>query len=75
MKILEKHLSFESMKNNPSVNYEDIVGNMRKMHGKVHDSKFMRKGKVGSWKDEMTPEMIQKLDEWSLANKIEGLYE
>jgi len=73
--ILEKHLSFESMKNNPSVNYEDIVGNMRKMHGTAHNSKFMRKGKVGSWKDEMTPEMVAKLDAWIAENKIEGLYE
>lgn len=73
--ILEKHLSFDSMKNNPSVNYEDIVGNMRKMHGKVHDSKFMRKGKVGSWKEEMTPEMIAKMDAWMEKNQIQGLYE
>lgn len=63
------------MKNNPSVNYEDIVGNMRKMHGKVHDSKFMRKGKVGSWKEEMTPEMIAKMDAWMEKNQIQGLYE
>lgn len=63
------------MKNNPAVNYEDIVGNMRKMHGKNHDSKFMRKGKVGSWKDEMTPEMSAKLDAWIAQNKIDGLYD
>jgi len=63
------------MKNNPSVNYEDVVGNMRKMHGTDHNSKFFRKGKVGSWKDEMTPEMVAKLDAWIAENKIEGLYE
>lgn len=63
------------MKNNPSVNYEDVVGNMRKMHGTVHNSKFMRKGKVGSWKDEMTPEMIAKLDAWTANNQIPGLYD
>lgn len=63
------------MRNNPSVNYEDIVSNMRNLHGTIHDSKFMRKGQVGSYKDEMTPEMVAKLDAWIEENKITGLYE
>ncbi|CAL8122462.1 unnamed protein product [Orchesella dallaii] len=72
---LTDHLSFESMRKNPAVNYEDIVCNMRNLHGSYHESKFMRKGKVDSWKDEMTPEMVEKLDAWVAKNKINGLYE
>lgn len=75
VEILTEHLSFENMKKNPSVNYEDIVSNMRNLHGSFHDSKFMRKGKVGSYKDEMTPEMVRKFDAWIEKNKICGLYE
>ncbi len=72
---LTDHLSFESMRKNPSCNYEDIVSNMRNLHGTFHDSKFMRKGQVGSYKEEMTPEMVEKLDAWIAQNKIIGLYE
>lgn len=63
------------MRKNPSVNYEDIVSNMRNLHGTFHDSKFMRKGQVGSYKEEMTLEMVEKLDAWIAENKIIGLYE
>ncbi|XP_044742946.1 luciferin sulfotransferase-like [Chrysoperla carnea] len=50
---LEKHLSFESMKNNKAVNYgQDFGGN------------FMRAGIIGSYKAVMTPELISRFDKW-----------
>lgn len=63
------------MKTNPSVNYEDVVTKMRQLHGSNHDSQFMRKGKVGSWKEEITPEMNAKLDAWISKYKIPDLYD
>ncbi|XP_044738375.1 luciferin sulfotransferase-like [Chrysoperla carnea] len=57
---LEKHLSFESMKNNPAVNDS---------HRFSHDGgKFLRAGIVGSYKSEMTPELIERFDKWILDN-------
>jgi len=67
------HLSFESMKNNPSVNYDEITEKLLKVQGAERKTHFMRKGKVGSWKEEMSPLSISKLDKWMEANAIEGL--
>lgn len=64
IQILTKHLSFESMKNNPAVNYEPVCELNRKF--KLIDEKgvFMRSGTVGGYKTMMTPETIQQFDEW-----------
>lgn len=58
------HLSFDSMKANSSVNYKfwekkEVVS---KMDGT--NCNFMRKGKVGSWKEEMSPELAKRFDDW-----------
>ncbi|XP_044739943.1 luciferin sulfotransferase-like [Chrysoperla carnea] len=50
---LEDHLSFESMKNNNSVNYSNR-GN----------DNFMRAGIIGSYKNDMTAELINRFDKW-----------
>lgn len=71
---LAEHLSFKNMKVNPFVNQECVVENLRKIHGRTHNSQFMRKGKVGSWKEELSPETVAKMDAWIEANKIEGLF-
>jgi len=65
LKQLCKHLSFESMKNNPSVSHEDELA---KLHGKSAATlegkiePFMRKGEVGSWKSEVMPKLEEKLN-------------
>lgn len=66
--ILTKHLSFESMKNNDSVNYESILDLNRKFKITEDSGSFMRAGKVGSYKAEMTPEIIAKFDAWTKEN-------
>jgi len=71
---LEEHLSFENMKNNPAVNQVELIANLQKIHKRGHSTQFIRKGKVGSWKDELGPEMNAKLDEWIDRERIEGLY-
>jgi len=52
LKQLCKHLSFESMKNNPAVTHEDelakLLGKSTTLEGKIEP--FMTKGEVGSWK-------------------------
>lgn len=64
LKQLCEHLSFESMKNNPSVSHEDelakLPGKPTTLDGKTEP--FMRKGEVESWKCEVTPKLEEKLN-------------
>ncbi|KAK5638164.1 hypothetical protein RI129_012459 [Pyrocoelia pectoralis] len=61
------HLSFNSMKNNSAVNYEKVI-NDRKQYDPTVDRGFIRSGKVGGYKEEMSPELINKFDEWIKKN-------
>jgi estrone sulfotransferase len=73
--ILADHLSFESMKNNPACSKEHLISVLQAIHGKKQpDKKFMRKGQVGSWKDELPPQLMARFDEWIEKNRITGLY-
>lgn len=62
-----QHLSFESMKNNPSINAESMM-KMRNFFSprelKNENFKFIRKGEVGGFKDELTSDEIAKFDEF-----------
>ena len=71
MKQLCDHLSFDSMKNNRAVTMESETRLFDNSHlvGKVEP--FIRKGQVGSWKNEFTPEMAEKIDKWT-ADKLKG---
>ncbi|XP_042855517.1 amine sulfotransferase-like [Penaeus japonicus] len=53
--------SFASMASNPSVNYEHW-----KESGFCHKDKgsFLRKGKVGGWRESLTPEQIEAFQQW-----------
>lgn len=71
---LENHLSFESMRENTSVNFEDEIIRRESLGaGKRPDPdfQFFRKGQIGSYNDEMSDELIGKFDEWSLI-ELEG---
>lgn len=61
-KALLEHLSFASMKKNPSVNFEDIIRNMNKC---PDQNGFIRRGESGVWKKELSPEMSRKFDAWA----------
>ena len=52
-----KHTSFSNMKANPMTNGSRIP----KIEG---ETDFMRKGKVGDWKNYFTEEQNQKIDKW-----------
>ncbi|XP_059622328.1 luciferin sulfotransferase-like [Phlebotomus argentipes] len=64
---LADHLTFDKMSKNESVDLlleiKDMAENfnIRKVD---EDFSFVRKGKVGSFQDEMTPEMIAKFNDW-----------
>lgn len=55
---LLKHLSFESMKNNSAVNYEDDSETNKEI-------KFMREGGSGYWKKVLTPEQVERFESWN----------
>lgn len=52
IEALYHHLQFDNMKNNAAVNHKNLQQNT-----------FMRKGKSGSYKEEMPKEWIEKFDE------------
>lgn len=62
------HLSFANMKNNPAVNFELIVSLNRKYKLIECEGEFMRSGKVGDYKAKMSPQMIQRFDQWTEDN-------
>ncbi|XP_049956268.1 luciferin sulfotransferase-like isoform X1 [Schistocerca serialis cubense] len=66
--VLTNHLSFQNMKNNPSVNYEAVVEINRTYNLIAADGEFMRSGTVGEWKAKMSPELIDKFDKWKEEN-------
>ncbi len=59
---LEEHLSFENMKKNPYTNQSDMLD---LSESTIEDRTiFMRKGKAGGYKEEMSEEYIKKFDRW-----------
>lgn len=64
IKLLD-HLSFQSMKQNRAVNYEEVVEINKQFNLIDANGSFMRSGEVGGYKALMTPEMIQQIDDWS----------
>ncbi|GJQ87477.1 hypothetical protein Trydic_g19237 [Trypoxylus dichotomus] len=66
MEKLLRHLSFGEMKKNAAVNMERLT----ELFNKDVDDKtsFIRKGKVGGYKEELTREMVELLDLWSKMN-------
>ena len=63
------------MKVNPYFNYDEITDVLIKSRGVERKTHFMRKGNVGSWKEELSPESIIKLNTWITQNKIPGLWD
>lgn len=65
---LTEHLSFDSMKRNPSVNYELVTEMNKKFKLIDYEGQFMRSGCVGSYKEAMTPQMSFQFDQWIKEN-------
>jgi NAD/NADP transhydrogenase alpha subunit len=60
------------MKKNAYVNKSDWLEDFTKKNEDVTDQTvFMRKGKAGGYKEEMSEEYIKKFDEW-IQEKLKG---
>ncbi|KAF2886676.1 hypothetical protein ILUMI_19497 [Ignelater luminosus] len=68
IQLLCKHLSIESMKSNPAANLEEFTGMIRALNLVVKDGTFIRTGVVGKYKEELSPETINKFNEWIKEN-------
>lgn len=68
IEALTRHLSFESMKSNPSVNYGLMTEMNRKFKLIDYNGEFMRSGLVGGYKESMPLETIEKFDRWIEKN-------
>lgn len=62
---LEDYLSFNKMRENPSVNLEPIV---KLMGNSDPQEKFLRKGVVGDYKTHMNEDTVAKFDKWTEEN-------
>uniref|UniRef100_A0A182LYH9 Sulfotransferase domain-containing protein n=1 Tax=Anopheles culicifacies TaxID=139723 RepID=A0A182LYH9_9DIPT len=60
LEALYEHLSFKSMRENKACNYEDRT---ELQEGR---ERFIRKGELESWKEELTTELIELLDQWTM---------
>ena len=74
--LLCKNLSFESMKNDTSVTFEDLLVNLparsTTFEGKIEI--FTGKGEVGSWKCFLTPKLELKLNLYTQNNLKDNSY-
>ncbi|XP_048505631.1 luciferin sulfotransferase-like [Athalia rosae] len=58
-----EHLKFSKMAANPAVNLEYMIGK-----SEDSDLKFIRKGKVGDWRNHMSVELAERFDQWTEIN-------
>lgn len=69
MEKLVDHLSFDKMKNNPACNHENEFKSIKDAAGvEVEEFRFVRRGVVGSHKDELPQQVIAEFDEWIYDN-------
>ncbi|XP_067632419.1 amine sulfotransferase-like [Eurosta solidaginis] len=66
------HLSFEEMKKNPKVNHHWGFEQLRAKYaaGNYEDHSFVRRGLSGGYKDELSADVIAKMDGW-IKNNLE----
>ena len=62
---LAEHLSFSSMAANTAVNKAEVVAEWQRLHGGGTGGSFMRKGKVGDWREQLTPDQQTSMDQWA----------
>ncbi|XP_070498411.1 sulfotransferase 1B1-like [Chironomus tepperi] len=72
------HLSFDSIKNNKMINKEEIIKQVMEMTGREYNPEkytFIRKGKVGGYKKELTIEQNELMDEYIKKAEFEIEYQ
>ncbi|XP_070498420.1 luciferin sulfotransferase-like [Chironomus tepperi] len=64
-----QHLSFESVRNNKTVNKDEHLKVLMELVGQKYQPKdgfsFIRKGKIGGYKDELTDEQIEMMENYA----------
>lgn len=75
LNALAQHLSFDTMKNNSSVNFREWVEFLLEKTNRTdklsdQDYLFIRRGEVDGWRRELDPELMKELDEWT-KRKVE----
>ncbi|XP_046681707.1 luciferin sulfotransferase-like [Homalodisca vitripennis] len=63
--ILCDHLSFEKMKTNRAVNYEEVIEINKKYKFVEAEGSFMRSGQVGEAGKKFSPDWVQRFDQWT----------
>lgn len=56
------------MKKNYYVNYDAVIEKRKEQNLISGDTLLVRCGKVGQWKEFMSPEMIEKFEKWERTN-------
>ncbi|KAG7191123.1 hypothetical protein KM043_007155 [Ampulex compressa] len=64
---LSEHLNFSKMAANPAINLQRIITESNG-ENENSDFKFIRKGKVGDWKNHMSEDLARSFDEWIEKN-------
>lgn len=70
---LNDHLDFKNMKSNPLVNIEELIEFRKKQYGlEQSEFTFIRRGQVGSHKEEMPEEFVERFNQRTL-DEFQGL--
>lgn len=69
---LKIHLSIENMRENPSVNNEELVESQKRKSDYVSDCHFIGSGKIGGYKEIMLQEQERVFDKWIQENLKNG---
>lgn len=72
-----EHLKFDKMQANPAVNLEPLLNNIddgrnNNIVKSGNESKFIRKGNIGDWRNYLTAESSKRFDEWIERNSAES---
>lgn len=59
-----EHVSFDKMRENTATNKAHMITTVINAQGRDDDWKFIRKGKIGSHKEELMEKQIELLDEY-----------
>lgn len=72
---LSAHLSIESMRNNKMCNNDELVAKVKELNDngkRAGEFRFIRKGQIGAYKDELSYDTNQKFDLYMAAKSLKS---